>query len=240
VLPLVAGTLALAPLSARADVGGDVLSFFGRVSSAVRTQVVVLPDRIGERIGLSTPDPAPRVLPAPVPAISTARALQPAVFQPDLSRPAVPAATLLRAALPEPSVEKPLHRLFCAEYARIRAGFPVLGDAKYWWERAKNLYSRVSSPVEEAVMVFTTTKRLKSGHVAVVTDIVGPREIRVDQANWMNHGEIDHSTPVLDVSAANDWSKVRVWNVRSRQFGAHVYPISGFIVKGPVQQAALN
>jgi hypothetical protein len=35
-------------------------------------------------------------------------------------------------------------------------------------------------------MVFSGSKRLKRGHVAVVTEIVGPRQIIVDQANWQN------------------------------------------------------
>jgi hypothetical protein len=130
-----------------------------------------------------------------------------------------------------PSVETPLHRLFCVEYARMRSGLTVFGDAKYWWEHARNLYARASRPVEEAVMVFAGSKRLKRGHVAVVTEILGPRQITVDQANWQNKGEIDHATPVLDVSARNDWSKVRVWDIRSGTFGAHVYAISGFIAK---------
>ena len=99
------------------------------------------------------------------------------------------------------------------------------------------LYTRLSHPVEEAVMVFSGSRRLKRGHVAVVTRIVSPREIIVDQANWQNRGEIDHDTPVLDVSKNNDWSKVRVWNVRTNQFGTHVYPVSGFIAKGLAQQA---
>ena len=130
-----------------------------------------------------------------------------------------------------PSVETPLHRLFCVEYARMRSGLAVFGDAKRWWDRAKNVYARMSHPVEEAVMVFAGSRRLKRGHVAVVTSIVGPRQIIVDQANWQNHGEIDHATPVLDVSRANDWSRVRVWDIRSGTFGAHVYAISGFIAK---------
>jgi hypothetical protein len=130
-----------------------------------------------------------------------------------------------------PSVETPLHRLFCVEYARMRSGMAVFGDAKHWWDRAKNVYARMRHPVEEAVMVFSGSKRLKRGHVAVVTGIVGPRQIIVDQANWQNHGEIDHATPVLDVSRANDWSRVRVWDIRSGTFGAHIYAISGFIVK---------
>lgn len=139
---------------------------------------------------------------------------------------------------PKPSIEKPLRRLFCVEYARMRSGLAIMGDAKFWWERARNLYARVSHPVEEAVMVFSGSKRLRRGHVAVVTDIVSPREIIVDQANWQNHGEIDHSTPVLDVSENNDWSKVRVWNIASNGFGAHVYAVSGFIAKDLVRQAS--
>ena len=86
-------------------------------------------------------------------------------------------------------------------------------------------------------MVFAGSKRLKRGHVAVVTEIVSPREIIVDQANWQNHGEIDHATPVLDVSKANDWSLVRVWDIPSGTFGARTYPISGFIAKGLTRQA---
>ena len=135
------------------------------------------------------------------------------------------------AAISVPSTETPLRRLFCVEYARMRSGLEVFGDAKTWWARAKNLYARVSHPVEEAVMVFAGSKRLKRGHVAVVTEIVGPRQIIVDQANWQNKGEIDHATPVLDVSAKNDWSQVRVWDIPSGQFGSRVYAISGFIAK---------
>ena len=145
----------------------------------------------------------------------------------DAAPPRLPAAIATA-----PSVETPLRRLFCVEYARMRSGLAVFGDARHWWERAKNLYARLPHPVEEAVMVFSGSKRLKRGHVAVVTDIVSPRQIIVDQANWQNKGEIDHATPVLDVSAGNDWSLVRVWDMRSNGFGTHVYAISGFIAKG--------
>ncbi len=150
--------------------------------------------------------------------------------------PALP--TIAVAQLPEPTIETPLHKLFCVEYARARSGLAVFGDAKYWWARAKNLYNRAAAPMENAVMVFSGSKRLKHGHVAVVTHIVSKREIRVDQANWQNHGEIDLATPVLDVSARNDWSKVRVWDMRSGGFGAHVYAISGFIAKELVKRAS--
>jgi hypothetical protein len=161
-------------------------------------------------------------------AALTARDISPAVTSLDAAPPRLPVVM----AVETPSVETPLHRLFCVEYARMRSGLAVFGDAKTWWARAKNLYARASHPVEEAVMVFSGSKRLKRGHVAVVTAIVSPREIIVDQANWQNKGEIDHATPVLDVSRANDWSQVRVWDIPSGAFGARVYRISGFIAKG--------
>jgi hypothetical protein len=154
----------------------------------------------------------------------------------ELSMPAMP--TIAVAELPQPTVETPLHKLFCVEYARARSGLAVFGDAKFWWTRAKNLYARAAAPVENAVMVFSGSSRLKRGHVAVVTNIVSKREIRVDQANWQNHGEIDHATPVLDVSTKNDWTKVRVWDMRSNGFGAHVYAVSGFIAKELVKRAS--
>ena len=154
----------------------------------------------------------------------------------ETSMPALP--TIAVAELPQPSVETPLRKLFCVEYARIRSGLAVFGDAKFWWSRAKNLYVRMAAPAEDAVMVFSGSKRLKRGHVAVVTHIVSKREIRVDQANWQNHGEIDHATPILDVSARNDWSKVRVWDMKSNGFGTHVYAISGFIGKDLVKRAS--
>jgi hypothetical protein len=136
-----------------------------------------------------------------------------------------------------PSVEWPLKRLYCVQYARLRSGLAIFGDAKLWWSRARHLYDEFAQPAVDAVMVFAGSKRIRKGHVAVVTDIVSPREIIVDHANWQNHGEIDHNMPVLDVSARNDWSQVRVWDVNSSRWGAHVYRISGFIGRG--QQVAL-
>src|ERR1700749_2123455 len=120
----------------------------------------------------------------------------------------------------------------------MRSGLAVFGDAKTGWSRAKNIYDRVSHPVEEAVMVFSGSKRLRRGHVAVVTSIVNSRQIIVDQANWQNRGEIDHATPVLDVSKNNDWSLVRVWDIPSGTFGARTYAISGFISKQLPRQAS--
>ena len=138
-----------------------------------------------------------------------------------------------------PSVEWPLKHLYCVEYARLRSGLAVFGDAKLWWARAKNLYEEFAEPAVDTVMVFSGSKRIRKGHVAVVTKIVSPREVIVDHANWQNHGEIDHNTPVLDVSPKNNWSQVRVWDINSRQWGARVYKLSGFIAgHAPVMATA--
>jgi hypothetical protein len=212
-LPLVATLAVLAPLSANAGIGYDRPDFLASSAIPLNEFDAIVPFTIT----------APGSITKPIELT-------------DFTMPTLPSAAL--SELPQPSVETPLHRLFCVEYARARSGLTVFGDAKFWWSRARNLYARVTMPVENAVIVFSGSKRLKKGHVAVVTNIVSTREIRVDQANWENHGEIDHATPVLDVSAKNDWSKVRVWDMRSNGFGAHVYAISGFIANELMKRAS--
>lgn len=211
-LPLIAMLLALAPLSAKANV---------RFVDTNPLLTSALMDRGDGHFPITAPGSITKL-----------------VELTEASMPALPSIAV--AELPQPSIETPLRKFFCVEYARVRSGLAVFGDAKFWWSRAKNLYVRMAAPAEDAVMVFSGSKRLKRGHVAVVTHIVSKREIRVDQANWQNHGEIDHATPVLDVSAKNDWSKVRVWDMRSNGFGAHVYAISGFIAKELVKSASNN
>ena len=71
-----------------------------------------------------------------------------------------------------------------------------------------------------------------SGHVAVVRRIVSSREIRVDHANWNNDGSIYVNDPVVDVSAANDWSQVKVWNIKTGGWGTKTFPVQGFIGAG--------
>ncbi len=84
-------------------------------------------------------------------------------------------------------------------------------------------------------MVFSgSASVLTRGHLAVVSHMVSPREIMVDQANWLNRGEIDSATPVLDVSENNDWSQgagAGMFPVGPVSAPASI-PISGFIPKG--------
>jgi hypothetical protein len=63
----------------------------------------------------------------------------------------------------------------------------------------------------------------------VVRGLISAREIRVDHANWLNDGSIYVNDPVMDVSADNDWSAVRVYNLKTGGWGSKVYPVQGFI-----------
>jgi hypothetical protein len=222
VLGMAAAAFVLAPIAAEASVRDTVSDLLGQLAAVAHPDAVAPAEP-------ATPRPAAHV------KVLDDKALQSSNL-PQFEIPSLPSEAV--AELPDPSVETPLKKLFCVEYARARSGLAVFGDAKFWWARAKNLYARASDPVENAVMVFTASKRLRLGHVAVVTNIVSRREIRVDQANWQNHGEIDHSTPVMDVSAGNDWSQVRVWDMKSGGFGTHVYAVSGFIARELTRQAS--
>ena len=63
-------------------------------------------------------------------------------------------------------------------------------------------------------------------------DIISPREIRVDHANWLNDGAIYLSDPIVDVSPENNWSEVRVYNQRAASWGRQTYLVQGFIGPG--------
>lgn len=225
-MPFVSGPAFAGSDRPSSDIAGDITHILGLAPDQPNstTRQVVSFFGFGPNQANNPTDPQP--VAEPVKEEVAPHEIAPAQLSDVGAPPHLPAVAALT-----PSVETPLHRLFCVEYARMRSGLAVFGDAKHWWDRAKNIYARMSHPVEEAVMVFSGSKRLKRGHVAVVTEIVSPRQIIVDQANWENRGEIDHATPVLDVSRDNDWSQVRVWDMRSGTFGAHVYAISGFIAK---------
>ena len=117
----------------------------------------------------------------------------------------------------------------CAAYARERSGIALYGDAYTWWDQAAGRYDREAAPQQGAVLVLTGYAGPKHGHLAVVTRIVSMREIRVDHANWLNDGNLYLNTPVIDVSPANDWSEVRVWNTREGHLGGNTYAVQGFI-----------
>jgi hypothetical protein len=120
----------------------------------------------------------------------------------------------------------------CVPYARERSGLALSGDGWQWWDAALGRYARGSRPEPGSVLVFARSRRLSGGHVAVVSRIISAREIRVDHANWdgaRGAGPIHTDQPVVDVSAANDWSAVRVWYPPAGRLGSSVFPTRGFV-----------
>lgn len=122
--------------------------------------------------------------------------------------------------------------LSCVPYARLRSGVDLRGDAWTWWDAAAGRYSRGIRPSPGSVLVLDRTRRMRDGHVAVVSRVVSAREVRVDHANWASgrdKGRIAQDQPVVDVSPANDWSLVKVWYPPALGFGATAYPARGFV-----------
>ncbi|MBF0562608.1 MAG: CHAP domain-containing protein, partial [Alphaproteobacteria bacterium] len=121
--------------------------------------------------------------------------------------------------------------LQCVPFARTVSGLDLRGDAWTWWDKAANHYPRGHQPKIGSVLVFRQTSKLRRGHVCVVAEIAGPREILVTHANWGHEGDtrgvIHERQPAIDVSPDNDWSEVRLMN-RIGTYG-HVYPTYGFI-----------
>ena len=111
-------------------------------------------------------------------------------------------------------------------FARNVSGIQIRGNAETWWDQAKGLYPRGDEPVVGAVMAFSGTSSLPMGHIAVVSDVVSPREIKVDHANWKRN-QVSLKMAVIDVSDSNDWSAVRVES-QPGAFGS-TYPVNGFI-----------
>ena len=123
--------------------------------------------------------------------------------------------------------QKPLQ---CVPYARDHSQVKIYGDAYTWWDQAAQKYQRASTPESGAVLVLSGYAGPDRGHVAVVQKIISTREIRVDHANWLDDGSIYLNDPVADVSADNDWSAVRVFNIQTGAWGGNIYPVKGFIL----------
>ena len=128
--------------------------------------------------------------------------------------------------------------LQCVPFARRESGVQIYGDANTWWSQASSRYETADAPSEGAVLVLRGYANANRGHVAVVREVVSSRMIIVDHANWLNGGEITRDVPVRDVSEAGDWSKVQVWHVPGRHWGARTYDVQGFILNLVTQAVA--
>lgn len=122
----------------------------------------------------------------------------------------------------------------CVPYARQQSGIQIKGDAYTWWENAAPDYDRGHGPRSGAVLVLAKTSKLRHGHLAVVKDILGPRQINVTHSNWGNDRAsrriIYDDMRVEDVSPRNDWTSVRFWNDELDVFG-FPYAARGFVYR---------
>ncbi len=115
----------------------------------------------------------------------------------------------------------------CVAYVESVADWNLSGNAWAWWDGAEPIYKRDHAPSAGAVMVFSRTRQMPLGHVAVVSAVNNPREILIDHANW-HRGRVEHGTIVKDLSEHNDWSLVSVqW--QGEVFG-NPTPVKGFIL----------
>ncbi|MBD3664779.1 CHAP domain-containing protein [Sulfitobacter aestuariivivens] len=117
-------------------------------------------------------------------------------------------------------------RVWCVPFARDASGVQIRGNANTWWGQADGLYARGNKPAVGSVMTWKATSKNPRGHVAVVSQIISDREIKVDHANWRRN-QVSLKMSVIDISPKGDWSQVKL----ESQPGSYgrMYPIKGFI-----------
>ncbi|WP_264213305.1 CHAP domain-containing protein [Leisingera thetidis] len=149
-----------------------------------------------------------------------------------VARAEVEAARLEYAVQEVQTLQSKGRRVWCVPFARNASGIEIFGNAKTWWEQAKGQFSRGQEPLPGAVMAFRATRSNPLGHVAVVSRVEDSRRIRVNHANW-HRNKVSLGMAVIDVSAQNDWSAVRLES-NPGAFG-RVYPVNGFILPVPAE-----
>lgn len=126
----------------------------------------------------------------------------------------------------------------CAPYARMISGIQIFGNAHTWWSQAQGRYVRGSEPVAGSVMSFAPTQRMRLGHVAMVSKVIGDREVLLTHANWSRRGGVEKNVVAIDVSERGDWSRVKVWFASNGGLGTSTYPVNGFIYSGDARKPA--
>jgi len=122
----------------------------------------------------------------------------------------------------------------CVTFARMYSGIAIYGDALTWWPQARGRFRTGDRPETGSVLAFQPTSRMTRGHVAVVSEILTDRVIRVTHANWGgSRGRVEEKVTVVDVSQDGDWTAVKVWYNPINDLGSSVYPTYGFIHKAP-------
>lgn len=127
----------------------------------------------------------------------------------------------------------------CVTFARMFSGIQIFGDAHTWWQQAQGKFRTGHRPQTGAVMSFRSSGRMRLGHVAVVSEVLTDRVIRITHANWGgSRGQVEENVTVVDVSEGGDWSAVKVWYNPIHDLGTSVYPINGFIYKDAATPAS--
>ena len=125
----------------------------------------------------------------------------------------------------------------CVTYAASHSQIALRGNAHTWWDHAAGVYERAHQPVPGSVMVMKSSGQMPMGHVAIVSRIVNDREVLLTHANWKGDGSVETNVRAIDVSAAGDWSQVRVWYAPVHGMGIRSFPTYGFIL--PVRAGQL-
>ncbi len=146
-----------------------------------------------------------------------------------------PTSASVSPGLARPPASVSYENVSCVPYARLVSGINLRGDAYTWWGGAAGIYQRGLAPAPGAVLVLAQTGRLRSGHVAVVRQVVSSREILVDHANWIP-GQVINGQHVYDVSPGNDWTMPRFYNLEAGVYGS-IYPAYGFIYNAAANAA---
>ena len=130
------------------------------------------------------------------------------------------------------------HVIQCVAFARTASDVALSGNAADWWYNAAGVYARGQAPEQGSILNFRATGRMPYGHVAVVKDVVDPRTVVIDQSHWGRAG-VSRDVRVIDVSAENDWSEVRVELGHEGSYGS-IYPTYGFIYARPADGTRLT
>jgi hypothetical protein len=120
-------------------------------------------------------------------------------------------------------------RLQCVAFARSNSDVQLSGNARDWWANAAGSYSRGQTPHAGSVLAFRASHAMPMGHVAVVSKVVDERHVLLNHANWSAPGMVEKGVMAVDVSAAGDWSEVRVWYGKTKSLGLRPSPAFGFI-----------
>lgn len=138
--------------------------------------------------------------------------------------------SLLLVAAPAAALNEGLQ---CVPYARALSGVTIFGDAHTWWGQAEGKYDRGDDPKVGAVLAFRPHGNMRLGHVAAVRRVLDDRTIIISHANWSTiggvRGHIEEDVRAVDMSEANDWSRVRVWYTPNEALGSTEWPVHGFI-----------